>query len=83
MGISAKIVRFALHISKQYMRFERLTSTDNPLFDRGMEFGLLVICGDRRGYGTGVVCYLTSRHPEAVKDLFLTDVGFAGSLVAT
>ena len=32
--------------------------------------------------GRGVVCYLASRHPEAVKDLFLTDVGFAGSLVA-
>ncbi len=32
--------------------------------------------------GRGVVCYLASRHPEAVKGLFLTDVGFAGSLVA-
>ena len=32
--------------------------------------------------GRGVVCYLASRHPEAVKGLLLTDVGFAGSLVS-
>lgn len=32
--------------------------------------------------GRGVVCYLASRHPETVKGLLLTDVGFVGSLVA-
>lgn len=32
--------------------------------------------------GRGVVCYMASRHPEAVEGLLLTDVGFAGGLVA-
>lgn len=37
MRIPAEFIRFAHNISILNMRFERLTSTENPLFGRGME----------------------------------------------